>query len=76
MEKEISYQINAEIISKICSNLYSFSYTDEEPGENVLVLTIENLKITVEMELELNKNDDGLLDACTIKSKIKQEKKR
>lgn len=76
MEKEISQQINAEIINKIFSSLYSFSYSDEEPGENVLVLQIEDLKITVEMELDVRKNDDGLLDACVIKSKIKHEKKK
>ncbi len=74
MEKEICHQINAEIISKICSSLFAFSFIDDEVGENVLILQVDGWKIKVEMELDLNKNNEGLLDACTIKSTIKQEK--
>lgn len=76
MEKEICYQINSEIISKVCSTLYAFSFLDEDPGENVLVLKIDALKMTIQMAMTLKKNNDGLLDACIIKSNIKQEKKR
>lgn len=76
MEKEICYQINAQIINSISSCLFAYSYTDEEPGENVLVLQIGGWKTKVEMEVDLQKDNQGLLTVCQIKTTIKQEKKR
>ena len=76
METEICHQINAELINKIISNLYSFSYTDEAPAEDKVILRYEDFKLTLELQMDLKKNDDGIINSCAITAAFTKENKK
>lgn len=73
MKAEIAQKINDEIINKITSVLYCYSYTDEEPGEDLIVIRIEKTKVTIEVQMDVTKNLDGVINNCKISTTIKEE---
>lgn len=76
MEKEICQQINSEIISKISSNFYAYMYSEEETPENKVILRYQDFKVTLELQMDLKKNYDGIISDCSIRATITEEKRK